>query len=543
MTSRPPFFVLGAPRSGTTLLGDLLDAHANLRVTQELNLTGILHGVEQLTAHRARMERVGREEVTARDGKADAAIYVRQLIEHELADSKKQRYADKHTVYCFEIPLLETLFPNAAYVHIIRDGRDVAYSALDNLTWSRHWRFADWTPKTYAQAAGWWSDHVHAARAAGARIGPARYLEVRYEALLAAPRETMAQIFEFLGEEFDEPSLRALERVTSSPRRWVTTMSRREVREFESCGLARATMAELGYIPADYPAPTTLEYPSELSASVSALVGQGALDEAAALLKRAEQHGVDHPLLWNDLGAIAHAGTEFGQAARYFARALRYPTPPPSAAVNLLALPMRDESVFALVEGFALDDSQMNEALELWLLARGLAPSAARAVILARVSVTRDTARNVGQAEKGANTAAWRALETGRKQEARARFEELSRTGCGLGTLGLALIDLAEGIQQRGLDALGALLERNGTELEVYEELFARLGGQSLLEEVLPFALRYVHQSGVLGERISAWLALRGLDADAAEALVQVFAKGRLPREREAADTEPLLAA
>ncbi|HTF87055.1 MAG TPA: sulfotransferase [Planctomycetota bacterium] len=529
--SRPPFFVLGAPRSGTSLLGDLLDTHGNLRVTQELNLTGILRGVQELTAHRARTERVGREEILTRDGKTDAAAYVRQLIASELAESGKQRYGDKHTVYCFEIPKLEALFPGAQYVHIIRDGRDVAYSALDNLSWSRHWRFADWTPKSYAQAASWWSDHVRAARNGGARLGPERYLEVRYEDLMASPRDTMARIFEFLGEALDETSLLALERVKGSLRSWTATMSRREVREFESCGLARSSLTELGYEFADYPPSVVHEYADELAGNVAELVNRGELEQAVELLQGAEARGIDHPLLWNDLGAIAHANQDFGQAARLFVRALRYPDPPLSAAINLLALPMRDESVFALVQAFSLSDPQLDEALEAWLLARGLLPTTAHAVVLARNSVQRALARNATQLETGASVAAWRAMESGRRPEARARFDELSRAGSGLGRLGLALIDLAEGKHGRGKQSLRALLASETTEIDVHEELFARLGGQEVLEEVLPHALAFAHQSPRLRERIAAWLANRGLDADAAETLVQLFAQGRLPRE------------
>ncbi len=77
------------------------------------------------------------------------------------------------------------LFPDAQYVHLIRDGRDAALSFLQmpEGTFTRTWAH----PTTPAQFACLWRKEVGDARALGRRVGAARYHEVRYEALVADP--------------------------------------------------------------------------------------------------------------------------------------------------------------------------------------------------------------------------------------------------------------------------------------------------------------------------------------------------------------------
>jgi hypothetical protein len=77
------------------------------------------------------------------------------------------------------------------FVHIVRDGREVA----DSLREQR------WGPPDLLLAAYAWRKGVMAGRASGERLGPSRYLEVRYEQLVSAPAEALTLVCEFLGEE------------------------------------------------------------------------------------------------------------------------------------------------------------------------------------------------------------------------------------------------------------------------------------------------------------------------------------------------------
>ena len=123
-------------------------------------------------------------------GAAIAAIY-----ESYAAGEGKPRWGDKTPMYMRHLTLLERLFPDAQYVHLVRDGRDAAVSFLKmpKGTYTRTWAH----PDTVAEFARLWRTEVRAARALGSRVGATRYLEVRYEALVADPGEVVASICAF----------------------------------------------------------------------------------------------------------------------------------------------------------------------------------------------------------------------------------------------------------------------------------------------------------------------------------------------------------
>ena len=132
-------------------------------------------------------------------GEAIAAIY------EAYADAAgKPRWGDKTPMYMRHLALLDELFPDAQYVHLIRDGRDAALSFLQmpEGTFTRTWAH----PRTPAQFACLWRKEVGDARALGRRVGATRYHEVRYEALVAEPDATVRRICAFAGIPF-EPAM------------------------------------------------------------------------------------------------------------------------------------------------------------------------------------------------------------------------------------------------------------------------------------------------------------------------------------------------
>jgi hypothetical protein len=114
----------------------------------------------------------------------------------------KARWGDKTPIYVRSIPLLARLWPEARFVHLIRDGRDVALSYL-----SLHWG-----PSTIWSAARKWRRDVSAGIRDGQPLGTSRYLEVRYEALVAEPRATLEEICAFGRLPFDDAMLDPSER-------------------------------------------------------------------------------------------------------------------------------------------------------------------------------------------------------------------------------------------------------------------------------------------------------------------------------------------
>ena len=89
----------------------------------------------------------------------------------------KPRYGDKTPDYVDHISLLAELFSEARFVHLIRDGRDVALSLVD----------VPFGPDTLPSAATYWADKVRAGGRAGGGVGTQKYLEVRYEELVCDP--------------------------------------------------------------------------------------------------------------------------------------------------------------------------------------------------------------------------------------------------------------------------------------------------------------------------------------------------------------------
>jgi len=111
--------------------------------------------------------------------------------EQEISDSPRPwpeiLWGDKTPAYMMDVPLLATLFPQARFVHLIRDPRDCGLSA------EQAWGSA---PLRTAQK---WADRVRACRTAGKTLGPERYLEVRYEDLISDVTGKLAELFDFLG--------------------------------------------------------------------------------------------------------------------------------------------------------------------------------------------------------------------------------------------------------------------------------------------------------------------------------------------------------
>jgi hypothetical protein len=269
--NEPPLLVLGVRRSGTTLLRVILDRHSQLAVPDESYFVPQLaarHGsrpdvdtfVDDLRRLPTLVEwDVDPEAVRARLrpgdplGRAIAAVY-----EVYAEDRGKQRWGDKTPMYMGYLPLLERLFPDARYVHLIRDGRDAAMSFLElpegivTRTWAH--------PRDPAGFAAQWRSEVLAARALGRRVGGSRYLEVRYEELVRDPGAGIASICAFAGLPFEggmleyagdvdvsrKPHQQSLTKPpTPGLRDWRSRMSPADVAAFE--GVAGDLLAGLGY--------------------------------------------------------------------------------------------------------------------------------------------------------------------------------------------------------------------------------------------------------------------------------------------------------
>lgn len=266
-----PLVVLGVSRSGTTLLRVILDRSPGIAIPDESFFVPLLarrHG-SRIDAGRflddvARLSVVRDWGVSVRDvaarvrsgmptGRAIAAIF------EAYADAQgKPRWGDKTPMYMRHLALLERLFPDAQYLHLVRDGRDAALSFLEmpRGTYTRTWAH----PRTAAGFACLWRREVSDARAVGRRVGPARYHEVRYERLVAEPEAVVRGICAFAALPYEPAMLeyagavdvsakphqqRLLTPPTAGVRSWREDMSETDVAAFEA--IAGDLLAELGY--------------------------------------------------------------------------------------------------------------------------------------------------------------------------------------------------------------------------------------------------------------------------------------------------------
>ncbi len=297
--ANPYLFIVGCPRSGTTLLQRMINAHPQIAVTPESHWiprliekpwaqtaegTVTRKLIRRLIAHPkfARL-RISREQVKKLAPKGRDESYpclVTRILDLYAKAQGKPLVGDKTPDYVRSIGLLHTLWPAARFVHLIRDGRDVCLSMLE---WPkvhpRPGNFATWKQDPVSTAAWWWQLNVQLGRQARKSLGPKLYHELRYESLVACPRKQCEELFDFLNLPFDEAVLQfhagqpeadpGLEKkrvglpVTSGLRNWQSEMSAQDLERFEA--IAGNLLDELHY-PRAVPQPPTaaLEHASRI---------------------------------------------------------------------------------------------------------------------------------------------------------------------------------------------------------------------------------------------------------------------------------------
>lgn len=208
----PPVFLLGFPRSGTTLLRVFLDAHPDLAIpfesfvlidfakraprygnlatgTDRRRLVEDLLGSKGIRSWNPRVE----PEDFDLDRCGTYAAIVEQLFAAYARRCGKPRWGDKTPSYTRDFHVLYELFPQAKFLHLIRDGRDAAVSLVRQ----------QWGPGDYLTALSQWNEVVTWSRKMGRMLPRGQYLEVRFEDLTADPEAVLRQIAAFLELPYD----------------------------------------------------------------------------------------------------------------------------------------------------------------------------------------------------------------------------------------------------------------------------------------------------------------------------------------------------
>ena len=272
-----PVFVMGCHRSGTNLLYDLLLSAGGFAVYRGyvpiykmlIPRCGPLSRPESrkmladlwLRSEGCRRSGLDAAEVSARllECCQTGGDFLRIIMGNIARNQQAQRWAVYDPDNVLYIPRIKADIPEALFVHIIRDGRDIALS-LKKMAEFRPF-FWDRRPRDLLGTAAYWEWMVRKGRDHGRQI-PADYIEVRYEELVSDPRRTLGALGDFLDHDLDydrieKASVNRPRESNSSFRnepdageqspvnRWKKRLSGEEVRRIEA--VVGECLQELGY--------------------------------------------------------------------------------------------------------------------------------------------------------------------------------------------------------------------------------------------------------------------------------------------------------
>ncbi|HET8900587.1 MAG TPA: sulfotransferase [Holophagaceae bacterium] len=273
-----PFFLTGAPKSGTTWLGKLLDAHPEISCRGEACVHHF--GQRLVEACKGYNELLAKRRAVITDANdfppmpwPDVMTMMRTFIGlrfEAIADPAKpglRFLGEKDPEHALHFKELDQLFPEAKFLHIIRDGRGVFISAWHHNVRSKDANlqrlgFDDFLDITAKE----WAGRVRRARESARPLG-GRYFEVRYEDLVAGPGAWTARILTFLGAAADAETVRACVEAASfenlsqgrkageedkasffrkgDPDDWKTQLTTPQIQRFNA--LSGGLLEELGY--------------------------------------------------------------------------------------------------------------------------------------------------------------------------------------------------------------------------------------------------------------------------------------------------------
>ena len=224
---KPPIFIIGNPRSGTTLLRLMVASHPGIVVPPECGF--LIWWREKYgdwksaDADGVRLEEFLRDlaaskkiETWALDYAALAAAIravrpanyaaLGSLVYAAFAKQHKpefQRWGDKNNFHVKHVATLHALLPDACFVHIIRDGRDVACSYRQLARAKIQSAYAPKLPVDIAAIAEEWRTNLETVRRDFAALPAAQKHELRYEDLVRQPEATLRGLCAAIGETFD----------------------------------------------------------------------------------------------------------------------------------------------------------------------------------------------------------------------------------------------------------------------------------------------------------------------------------------------------
>lgn len=191
-----PVFIIGAARSGTTWMYDIFTAHPEVAgvfeswlFTRDNGLGSLFSAAHWPPKHSGLGRYLSRDEVL---------VFTRETARSILGKAIQDGHSymvEKSPSHLYSMKLIAEIFPEARFIHVLRDGRDVCVSVQAAArTWMPDWQ------RTFGgsmeASAKSWRDAVQRTRNDGKSLGD-RFMEIRYETLKADPIASYKQLFNF----------------------------------------------------------------------------------------------------------------------------------------------------------------------------------------------------------------------------------------------------------------------------------------------------------------------------------------------------------
>lgn len=265
-----PIFIIGAPRSGTSLLFRVLRASSRLA-----HWPGEAHEVWEADFHPALTGWASNALIAADAQRPEAERIKRSFY---LVTGGRRRLIDKTPRNALRVPFIDALFPDARFIYLQRDGRENINSLINAWRTPRYrtyrlpephaipgadpawWKFVlypgwqkDASGPLEVVCAKQWLTCNDAALEASRSIGLERWVEVRYEQLIEDPEQEVKRLVEFLGLPYEESVKDKAGEVKTKPVNVVTPVQAGKWRHENPQEIAsvlpliRSTMSEMGY--------------------------------------------------------------------------------------------------------------------------------------------------------------------------------------------------------------------------------------------------------------------------------------------------------
>ncbi|VGO21030.1 sulfotransferase family protein [Pontiella sulfatireligans] len=225
-----PFFIIGNPRSGTTLLRLMLASHPDLLVTPECGFALWLAEEFEGKDPTLKAVRVEYAKKVYTSKKFDTWGITYEVLKSHLINSRPRtygelvaevyycygqcilnkkfvRWGDKNNFYINYINTIREIYPQAQFIHIIRDGRDIACSYQELNLRNLKSRFAPQLPQDVAKIALEWGKNVSLVRSCLDPLDSITKLEISFHDLIMSPTIKLKEICRFLGVGYDSRML------------------------------------------------------------------------------------------------------------------------------------------------------------------------------------------------------------------------------------------------------------------------------------------------------------------------------------------------